>query len=104
MKTLILLACACMLLSCTAGRKKVHITDVSRDTTFVVKKNRETSSSMRFQISGEVDDTCRVMGVPVLPGKVDTSYQIDFYQRDSLLIYQAGRAKKGSLEITYSVQ
>lgn len=89
---------------CTSCNDKRFITiiDASKDTVVTVKSNEKYPSTIVLQVSGNIDDTCKILGVPIYKNNFDKKLYFDSYSKETKIKYEAYRVKKGNLKIQYT--
>jgi len=114
MKKIIPLLAIILMFSCgTSTRQdlmKFTVTDFSniRVDTLIPYENKSYVAHI-IRIKGEVDDTVKIKREEfyyylILPGKVDTLLNWDYYGTETVIwTFDPYRAKKGKLEIEYSL-
>lgn len=81
--------------------KEVIINDASKDTLVVIQSESETPATLVFNVSGTIDDTCKIMGVSIDKNNLNKDIFVDAYSKKMLLDYKAFKVKKGNVIIKY---
>jgi len=87
--------------SCNSKYEQLTIDDVSKDTSIVVYSTFENPSTFSFEVSGKIDDTCKIMNVPISKNELNKRILVDSYSKKTILEYDNYKAKKGNLTISY---
>lgn len=88
-------------LSCNHN-KSIFICNASKDTLITVKSTEKYPSTIVLIVSGNIDDTCKILGVPIYKNNFDKKLYFDSYSKETKINYEAYRVKKGKLKIQYS--
>lgn len=75
----------------------------NRDTSFHIKTSKSNNTAIKLTITGEVNDTFMIQHIKIPGGKINTSFNMDFYTSESELSYQHYKATSGKLLINYDI-
>jgi|GEM_PF-3872939 hypothetical protein len=100
MKKIFFLLPALFIFSCK-DYKEIIIKDASKDTLIEIQSGSETPATLVFKVSGNIDDTCKIMGVPIDENNLEKDISVDAYSKKLPLDYKAFNVKKGSIVIRY---
>lgn len=100
MKKIFFLLSSLLFISCKEY-KEIIIKDASKDTLIEIQSKSETPATLVFKVSGNIDDTCKIMGVPINKNNLEKDIFVDAYSKKLPLDYKAYRVKKGSIIIKY---
>ena len=89
--------------SCRNHNYTIIINDLSKDTVIDKITNKNTPTTLLLSIKGWSDDTCIINNMKINSGHIDTTFNLDWYTRKTVIKYQAYKAKRGKLEINYSI-
>jgi hypothetical protein len=94
---LLLIVC----LSCNT-KGEIGTIDASRDTLIKVTTHNSNASVLKLTIKGEASDTFLLQYYHKIPGgKIDTTVQNEWYDKNFVIDYKAYKAKSGKLSIKY---
>lgn len=100
MKKIFFLLPILFILSCKEY-KEIIIKDASRDTLIEIQSESETPANLVFNVTGSIDDTCEIMGVPINKNNLGKDIYVDAYSKKLPLDYKAFKVKKGNIVIRY---
>jgi len=93
-----------MLSACSKKNKgTLIVTDVSRDTTFIINTNTTLITSLKLYITGETNDSIMVNSIGIRGGEIKEALNLDWYSSTVNIFYKAYKAKAGHIEIDYYV-
>lgn len=100
MKKIFFLLLSLLIVSCKKY-KEIVIKDASKDTLIEIQSTSETPANLVFKVSGTIDNTCKIMGVPISKNNLEKDILVDAYSKKLPLDYKAFKVKKGSIVIRY---
>lgn len=100
MKKIFLLIGALSIISCKKY-KEIIIKDASKDTLVEIESTSDTPATLIFKVDGTIDDTCKIMGVPITKNNIGKDISVDAYSKKLPLDYKAFKVKKGSIVVKY---
>lgn len=80
---------------------EIIIKDASKDTLIEIESKSDTPTNLIFKIDGTIDDTCKIMGVPITKNNLGKDISVDAYSKKLPIDYKAFKVKKGNIVIKY---